>query len=306
MISYLIRRAGTLLLVLFGVVTITFFVIHLAPGDPARILAGFDAPYETVEAIRHQLGLDRPLYIQYFDYLGKALRGDLGTSFSTRRSVAEEIGWRYKNTLQLAVTAVALATLIGLSFGGLAVRQPYSVFDSLSMTIALLGVSAPIFWLGIMLIWVFGVQLRWFPTGGVGGIRHIVLPAITLGAALSGIIARMARSSLIEALDQDYIRTARATGFAERVIIYKYGLKNALLPIITVVGLQLGYSLAGAVLTETVFAWPGLGRLIVDAIFARDYPVIQGGFLLVAATFAVVNFVVDILYGVLDPRIRYF
>jgi ABC-type dipeptide/oligopeptide/nickel transport system permease component len=305
LVNYLIRRAGTLLLVLFGVLTITFFVIHLTPGDPARILAGFDAPYETVEAIRHQLGLDRPLHIQYLNYLVKVLQGNLGFSFSTNRPVVEEIGWRYKNTLKLAITAVVLATALGLLFGGLAVRRPYSSFDSLSMVMALLGVSAPIFWLGIILMWVFGVQLRWFPTGGVGSIRHLILPAITLGAALGGIIARMTRSSLLEALEQDYIRTARAAGFAERTITYKYALKNALLPIVTVVGLQLGYSLAGAVLTETVFAWPGLGRLLVDAIFARDYAVIQGGFLVVAATFAMVNFLVDILYGMLDPRIRY-
>lgn len=305
MAAYLIRRFGGLLFVLFCVLTITFFVMRLAPGDPARIVAGFDAPYETVEAIRQELGLDQPIMVQYVAFIAQLFRGELGKTYGTGRPVVEEISWRYGNTLLLAVTAVGLATVLGLLFGGLAVLKPYSLLDTSSMVVALFGVSAPIFWLGLMLMWLFGVQLRWFPTGGAGTIRHLVLPSITLGAALAAIIARMTRSSLLESLGHDYTRTARAKGIREITVVYKHALRNALLPIVTVVGLQLGYSLAGAVLTETVFAWPGLGRLVVDAIFARDYPLVQGGFLLVAATFAGVNFLVDVLYAALDPRIVY-
>jgi len=200
---------------------------------------------------------------------------------------------------------VSFATFLGMTLGGLTALRPYSVFDSFAMVLALLGVSAPIFWLGVIFMWVFGVKLRLLPTGGTGTVRHIILPSITLGLALSAVIARMTRSCLLECLGQDYVRTARAMGFAERTVIYRYALRNALIPVVTVVGLQLGYSLAGAVLTETVFAWPGLGRLLVDSIFARDYPVVQGCFIFVAFTFALTNFLVDLLYSVLDPRIRY-
>jgi peptide/nickel transport system permease protein/oligopeptide transport system permease protein len=305
MLAFFVRRLIMLLFTLYAVVTFAFFVMRLAPGDPARIIAGFDAPYETILALRHELGLDRPLIVQYGRYLAALFRGDFGRSYNTRRPVLEELGWRYKNTIILALCAVSFATFLGMTLGGLTALRPYSVFDSFAMVLALLGVSAPIFWLGVIFMWVFGVKLRLLPTGGTGTIRHIILPSITLGLALSAVIARMTRSCLLECLGQDYVRTARAMGFAERTVIYRYALRNALIPVVTVVGLQLGYSLAGAVLTETVFAWPGLGRLLVDSIFARDYPVVQGCFIFVAFTFALTNFLVDLLYSVLDPRIRY-
>jgi len=294
-----------LLFVLYAVVTFAFFVMRLAPGDPARIIAGFDAPYETILALRHELGLDRPILVQYGRYLAALFRGDFGRSYNTRRPVLEELGWRYKNTVVLALCAVAFATFLGVSLGSLTALRPYSVLDNSAMVFALLGVSAPIFWLGVIFMWVFGVKLRLLPTGGTGTARHLILPSLTLGLALSAVIARMTRSCLLECLGQDYVRTARAMGFPERTVIYRYALRNALIPVVTVVGLQLGYSLAGAVLTETVFAWPGLGRLLVDAIFARDYPVVQGCFIFVAFTFALTNFLVDILYSFLDPRIRH-
>lgn len=305
MLAFFMRRFFLLLFVLYAVVTLAFFVMRLAPGDPARIIAGFDAPYETILALRHELGLDRPIIVQYGRYLAALFRGDFGRSYNTRRPVLEELGWRYKNTIILAVCAVSFATLLGVFLGSLTALRPYSLFDNFAMVLALLGVSAPIFWLGVMFMWVFGVRLRLLPTGGTGTIRHLVLPSLTLGLALSAVIARMTRSCLLECLGQDYVRTARAMGFPERTVIYRYALRNALIPVVTVVGLQLGYSLAGAVLTETVFAWPGLGRLLVDAIFARDYPVVQGCFIFVAFTFAVTNFLVDLLYSFLDPRIRH-
>lgn len=305
MLAFFLRRLLMLLFVLYAVVTLAFFVMRLAPGDPARIIAGFDAPYETILALRHELGLDRPILVQYGRYLAALFRGDFGRSYNTRRPVLEELGWRYKNTVTLALCAVAFATLLGIALGSLTALRPYSVLDNSAMVFALLGVSAPIFWLGVIFMWVFGVKLRLLPTGGTGSARHLVLPSLTLGLALSAVVARMTRSCLLECLGQDYVRTARAMGFPERTVIYRYALRNALIPVVTVVGLQLGYSLAGAVLTETVFAWPGLGRLLVDAIFARDYPVVQGCFIFVAFTFALTNFLVDILYSFLDPRIRH-
>lgn len=305
MLAFFLRRLFMLLFVLYAVVTLAFFVMRLAPGDPARIIAGFDAPYETILALRHELGLDRPILVQYGRYLAALFRGDFGRSYNTRRPVLEELGWRYKNTVTLALCAVAFATLLGITLGSLTALRPYSVLDNSAMVFALLGVSAPIFWLGVIFMWVFGVKLRLLPTGGTGSARHLVLPSLTLGLALSAVVARMTRSCLLECLGQDYVRTARAMGFPERTVIYRYALRNALIPVVTVVGLQLGYSLAGAVLTETVFAWPGLGRLLVDAIFARDYPVVQGCFIFVASTFALTNFLVDILYSFLDPRIRH-
>ncbi len=303
--AFFFRRLFMLVFVLYMVVTLAFFVMRLAPGDPARIIAGFDAPYETIIALRHELGLDRPLIVQYGRYLAALLHGDFGRSYNTRQPVLEELRWRYKNTVILAICAVAFATFLGLFLGSLTALRPYSFLDNFAMVLALLGVSAPIFWLGIVFMWVFGVHLRLLPTGGTGTFRHLILPSLTLGLALSAVIARMTRSCLLECLGQDYVRTARAMGFSERTVIYRYALRNAFIPVVTVVGLQLGYSLAGAVLTETVYAWPGLGRLLVDAIFARDYPVVQGCFIFVAFTFALTNFLVDVLYSLLDPRVRY-
>lgn len=305
MLRYLVRRSLILVVVLAGILAVVFALVRLAPGDPARLLAGPDAPPEAVQQVRRQLGLDRPLLEQFMIFAGQVVRGDLGTSYQTGRPVLEEIGWRYVNTVKLAVTAVALASAVGIALGVLAARYPYSALDSAVMGLSLVGVSVPVFWLGLLLMWLFAVQLRLLPTGGMGTPAHLILPAVTLGAALTATIARMTRSSMLEIIDQDYIRTARAFGVADRRILLRHALRNAILPVATVVGLQLGYSLAGAVLTETVFAWPGMGRLLAGAIFTRDYPIVQAGLLVVAATFAVLNFAVDVLYAWLDPRIRY-
>jgi len=291
--------------VLFGVLVVTFIIIHLTPGDPARMVAGMDADAATVAAIRQQLGLDRSLPVQFMSYVGNVLRGDFGRSFHTGEPVLQEIAWRYGNTLLLAVVGVGVATVIGIITGGISARFPHSWVDSVSMMVALIGISAPVFWIGLVFMYIFGVRLRLLPTGGSGTWQHLVLPSLTLGLALAGMIARMTRSSLLEILGQDYIRTSKSFGFGPNKLVFRYALRNALLPVITVVGLQLGYSLAGAVLTETVFSWPGLGRLVVGSIFTRDYPVIQGGLLLVAFTFAGVNFVVDMMYALFDPRIRF-
>lgn len=305
MSQYFMRRLLTLIPVLVGVLVVTFIIIHLTPGDPARMVAGMDADAATVAAIREQLGLNRPVPLQFVSYVGNVLRGDFGRSFHTGELVRNEIAWRYANTLLLAVVGVSVATIIGIVTGGISARFPHSWLDSLAMMVALIGISAPVFWIGLVFMYVFGVQLRVLPTGGSGTWQHLVLPALTLGLALAGMIARMTRSSLLEVLGQDYIRTSKAYGFSANVLVFRYALRNAILPVITVVGLQLGYSLAGAVLTETVFAWPGLGRLVVGSIFTRDYPVIQAGLLLVAFTFAFVNFIVDMLYAIIDPRIRF-
>lgn len=305
MLRYLVRRGLVLLLVLVGILLVVFALVRIAPGDPARLIAGPDAPPEAVAQVRRQLGLDRSLAEQFLMFAGQVARGDLGTSYYTGRPVMEEVGWRYVNTAKLAVAAVALASVVGIAFGVLAARRPYSVLDAAVMGLSLVGVSAPVFWLGLLLMWLFAVHLRLLPTGGAGTPVHLVLPALTLGAALTATIARMTRASVLEIIDQDYIRTARAYGMAERRILWRHALKNALLPVTTVVGLQLGYSLAGAVLTESVFAWPGMGRLIATAIFTRDYPIIQAGLLVVAGTFALLNFSVDVLYAWLDPRVRY-
>lgn len=305
MLRYLVRRSLVLLLVVAGILVVVFALVRIAPGDPARLIAGPDAPPEAVAQVRRQLGLDRSLPEQFLMFAGQVLRGDLGTSYHTGRPVLEEIGWRYVNTARLAVAAVAFASVVGITLGVMAARYPYSMLDAAVMGLSLVGVSAPVFWLGLLLMWFFAVHLRLLPTGGAGTPAHLVLPALTLGAALTATIARMTRASMLEIIDQDYIRTARAYGMAERRILLRHALKNALLPVTTVVGLQLGYSLAGAVLTESVFAWPGMGRLIAGAIFTRDYPVVQAGLLVVAVTFALLNFAVDVLYAWLDPRIRY-
>jgi peptide/nickel transport system permease protein len=305
MVQYIVRRFLNLIPVWVGVLVITFLIMHLTPGDPARMVAGAGAAPETVLEIRAQLGLDQPLLVQFTRYVGNVLRGDFGRSYHTGEPVLSEISWRYRNTGLLSVVSLCVATLIGVTAGGLAARYPYSLLDNVSMVIALIGISTPVFWLGLILMYVFGVQLGWLPTGGSGTWLHLILPSVTLGLAMAGIIARMTRSSLLEVIYLDYIRTARAYGFADNVVVYKYALRNAILPVLTIVGLQLGYSLAGAVLTETVFAWPGLGRLIVNSIFNRDYPMIQAGLLWVSVTFTLVNFAVDILYSLADPRIRY-
>jgi peptide/nickel transport system permease protein len=304
-IRYVIRRLIYAIPVMLVVSIIVFAMLHIAPGDPASMLAGEDARPEDVAAVRAKFGLDQPLHIQYGVWLGNILQGDLGRSIVTRRPVLMEIQSRLPSTIELAVAALLIAMVVGMVVGVISATRQYSILDHSTMIMALLGISVPIFWLGLMLIFLFSVQLRWFPTGGGGTLQQLVLPAITLGAASTAIVARMTRSSMLEVIRQDYVRTARSKGLVERVVLVRHALKNALIPVVTVIGLQFGYLLGGAVITETVFSRPGLGRLLVASIMSQDFPVVQGTLMLLAGSFVLVNLLVDILYGYLDPRIRY-
>ncbi len=291
--------------VLLGVSLIIFTMVRVIPGDPGIILAGPHATKEQVEQIRSQLGLDQHPILQYTFFIGNLFRGDLGTSTRTGLPVTEEIMARLPYTLLLALASILIATVLGTLTGIIAGVKQNSKFDYLSMLTALFGLSMPVFWLGLMLMLLFSITLGWFPAVGAESFTHLVLPAVTLGANSMAIIARMTRSSMLEVIRLDYIRTARAKGLREKLVISRHALKNALIPVVTVIGLQTGTLLGGAVLTEIVFAWPGIGRLLVEAILARDYPVVQGVVLTVASMFIFVNLIVDILYSVLDPRIRY-
>jgi peptide/nickel transport system permease protein len=305
MVPYIIRRIIMLVPVLFGVILVSFSLLHPVPGDPAEILAGQEASAQDVARIRAEYGLDKPLVVQFGRFVWSAARGDLGISIQSRHPVKELLFQRLAFTLQLSLVSILVASAIGLVAGIISSTRQYSIFDTTSMLGALFGISMPIFWLGLLLILIFAVRLHWLPSGGTGSFRHLILPAIALGSASAAVIARMTRASMLEVTRQDYIRTARATGYAERVVIFRHGLKNAMIPVLTVFGLEFGYMLGGAVLTETVFSLPGIGRLLVEGIFARDYPVVQGAMMLVATTFVLVNLLTDVAYAFFDPRIRY-
>ena len=305
MVSYILRRIVMLIPVLFGVTLVSFSLLHLVPGDPAEVLGGQEASKADIDRIRKEYGLDQPLVVQYARFVGNAVRGDLGISIQSRHPVRELLLQRLAFTLQLALASVLVAAALGLLAGIISSTRQYSFFDTASMLGALFGISMPIFWLGLLLILVFAANLQWLPSGGTGSIRHLILPAIALGSASAAVIARMTRASMLEVTRQDYIRTARATGYRERVIIFRHALKNAMIPVLTVFGLEFGSMLGGAVLTETVFSLPGIGRLLVEGIFARDYPVVQGAMILVASTFVLVNLLTDVAYAFFDPRIRY-
>ena len=305
MFQYIIKRLISTIPVLIGISLLLFFMLRMLPGDPAQVLAGQMATPEEIENIRHQLGLDRPIYEQYAVYLSRLVRLDLGRSARTQNPVIDEIWARLPNTLLLASVAITLACLFGIPAGIISAVRPYSWVDYLVTLSALFGISMPVFWLGLMLVVLFSIMLKWLPAGGTGSWQHVILPSITLAAFVVAFIARMTRSTLIETLSQDFTTTARSKGLPEKVVIVKHALRNALIPIITVVGLQFGLLLGGAVLTETVFAWPGLGRLIVDSILARDYPVIQGIILMSSGVYLVINLIVDISYRFFDPRIEY-
>ena len=305
MFQYTVKRLLSTIPVLLGISIMLFFMLRALPGDPAQVIAGDMASQKEVELIRHQLGLDQPALIQYGHFLWRLVRMDLGNSIKTQNPVIEEILPRLKNTAILAVTATLLACLIGIPAGIIAAVRPYTVWDILVTSLALFGISMPAFWLGLMLIVLFSVKLQWLPVGGSGGIQFLVLPAITLASLLVAAFARNTRSSMMETMTQDYITTARSKGLKEEVVIIRHALKNALIPVVTVIGLQFGGLLGGTVLTETVFSWPGIGRLLVESILARDYPVIQGSILVFALLFILVNLVVDLLYGLIDPRVRY-
>ncbi|MDR7428426.1 MAG: ABC transporter permease [Armatimonadota bacterium] len=305
MAGYVGRRLLLLLPVLLGVLTVVFVLMRAVPGDPARLIAGPEATQTELEAVRREWGLDAPLPVQYLQYLSRVARGDLGESIRSRRPVTVELAARFPNTLRLALASLLIMTVLGVSAGILAATHQNTFLDYASMAVALVGISMPIFWLGLMLMLLFSLYLGWLPATGRDGPAHLVLPAITLGTALTAVVARITRASMLEVLRQDYIRTARAKGLSERLVVWAHALRNALIPTVTVVGLNFGGLLSGAVLTETVFAWPGIGRLIVDAIEMRDYPVVQGGVLLVALTYSLVNLIVDVAYAFIDPRIRY-
>ncbi len=305
MLQYVIKRLISTVPVLLGISLLLFFMLRMLPGDPAQVLAGQMATPEEIQLIRHQLGLDRPIYIQYAAFLGRLARFDLGRSARTQNPVTEEIWARLPNTVLLAVVAISLACLFGIPAGIISAVKPYTWIDVLVTMTALFGISMPVFWLGLMLVVLFSVILKWLPAGGTGSWQHVVLPAFTLASFVVAFIARMTRSTMLEALSQDYTTTARSKGLKEQVVVIKHALRNALIPIITVVGLQFGLLLGGAVLTETVFAWPGLGRLIVDSILARDYPMIQGVILIFGLLYIFVNLIVDLVYAFVDPRIRY-
>jgi len=305
MIRYILKRMAMLIPVLFGVTIVSFSLLQIVPGDPAVLLAGEDANPDFIEAVRKEYGFDQPFHVQYFRFVSHAVLGDFGISIRNREPVINLLKQRFAFTVQLSFLSILIAAFIGLIAGVISATRQYSIFDNLSMVGALFGISMPIFWLGLLLMLVFSVYLGWFPAGGSGGLKHLLLPAIALGAASAAVIARMTRASMLEVIRQDYIRTARANGLREWVVIYKHALKNAMIPVITVFGLEFGYMLGGAVLTETVFSLPGVGRLMVEGIFQRDYAVVQGSMLLVAATFVLVNLLTDIAYALFDPKIRY-
>jgi len=312
---FLARRLLHLGPVLLGVSLIVFLVLHLAPGDPAEIMLGANANKEDLARLRAQLGLDQPLYVQYLTWISHVARGDLGRSLWMKRPVLGEVLERFKATLLLTGSALLLSTLGGLALGIASATRANSLLDRLSGVASLFGASMPVFWLGIVLMVIFSLWLGWLPASGMyapyggGGLRdlltHLVLPAVTLAAASVTIIARLTRATMLETLGQDYVRTARAKGLGERMVVWRHALKNALIPIVTVVGVQAGYLLGGAVLTETVFAWPGVGTLVVQGILARDMPLVQGGVLMIALSFVLVNLAVDTLYAWLDPRIKF-
>ena len=302
--KYVLKRILLLIPVLLGVSLLVFAIMSLTPGDPAQLILGENAPKEAVLKLREEMGLNDPFFMQYFRFVKNAIMGDFGRSYTTGREVFGEIFARFPNTLILAVIGIIISVCIGIPIGIMSATRQYSFLDSFSMVIALLGVSMPVFWLGLMLILTFSVKLGWLPSGGFDGLKSIILPAVTLGVGSAAIITRMTRSSMLEVIRQDYIRTARAKGVAEKVVINKHALKNALIPIITVVGLQFGHLLGGAVLTESVYSWPGVGRLMVDAIRQKDTPTVLAAVVFLAAAFSVVNLLVDILYAYVDPRIK--
>lgn len=311
MLVYLARRLLAAIPVIIGVTLVVFLMIHIMPGDPAQMVAGFDAPKEQVEKIRTDLGLDKPLYVQYVRYMSGLLKGDLGRSLHTRRPVLADLMERFPATLELTLVSIIIAIIFGIPIGILSAVKRYSLADHTAMTVALFGLSMPIFWTGIMLMFIFSLYFGVLPVSGRGGVfytlsglRHLILPSITLALAPLAMIARLTRSSVLEVMKLDYVIVARSKGLNEGTVLVKHVLRNALIPVVTFVGLQFGALLGGAVVTESIFAWPGIGRFLLTSIQGRDYPAIQGTILMIAVVFVFVNIVVDFLYGVLDPRIR--
>lgn len=305
MARYLVRRLLLTIPVLLGVATLVFALIHLVPGDPAQAMLGEGASQEEVLRLRTSLGLDRPLLTQYTAFLGGLVRGDLGTSFRYNAPVTTEITSRLGNTAKLALAAMAVAILFAIPLGIIAAVFRGRAPDHAAMTLALAGISMPNFWLGPLLAILFAVYLGWLPVSGTGSLAHLVLPAVTLGAALSAILARMTRASLLEELRELYVLAARARGLSGARAVLRHAFRNSLIPVVTIIGLQFGAVLTGTIITETIFAWPGLGRLLIQAINFRDYPLVQGCILFISVTYVLMNLLTDLTYGFLDPRIRY-
>jgi ABC-type dipeptide/oligopeptide/nickel transport system permease component len=304
-VTYLLRRLGQSALTLAGVSVLVFVILRVVPGDPAKMLLPEGAPQSAVDELSRHLGLRKPLWIQYGIFLRSVVRGDFGQSFQYRAPAFRIVVERLPATIQLTLAAMTLTVLVGVPIGILAAVRRGTGYDYAGTVLAVLGQSLPNFWLGIMLILLFGVTLRWLPTSGFQGWSYLVLPSVTLAAFPTALVARLTRSSMLEILERDYIRTGRAKGLGERAVVLRHALKNATIPVLTVIGLQIGTLLGGAVITESVFAWPGMGKLTVDAIFFRDFPVVQTILILSATIFVVINLIVDLLYTVLDPRIRY-
>jgi len=303
--TVIVRRLISMVPIVLGVTIGVFSILHLAPGCPTTIMLGDHASPEAIEELRNRLGLDDPLHVQYFRWLSRVVTGDFGRSIHTRQLVSEMVLQRVPATVELTLTAMILSLVIAIPVGIISATKQYSIFDHAGMVGALFGVSMPVFWQGLMGILIFSFLLGWFPISGRGGLEHLILPAITLGTSQAALIARLIRSSMLEIIKQDYITTARSKGLVERIVIIKHALKNALIPVVTIVALQLPVLFGGAVITETVFAWPGMGRLIVTSIFVRDFPVVQAAVLIMAMIVILCNLVADILYIFLDPRIRY-
>jgi peptide/nickel transport system permease protein len=305
MTRYLAARLVSFVPVVVGVSILVFLMLHMVPGDPVAVLAG-DAPLPAaeLERLREQFGFNDPLYVQYGRFVARALSGDLGRSLRTKRPVMEEIAEQFPQTIELAIAAMVIAVVLGVVLGVVAATHQATWIDALCSVVALLSVSMPSFWLGLMLIFVFALGLGWFPATGQGGVERLVLPAITLGWFAAAIIARLVRSSMLEVLRQEYVMTARAKGLRESLVMYRHALRNALIPTVTIVALQFGALLGGAVVVETVFARQGLGRLIVGGILQKDFPIVQGAVLVTALVYVLANFLVDIVYAALDPRIR--
>jgi peptide/nickel transport system permease protein len=305
MSRYVLSRLAQLVPVVFGVVTIVFLLLHLIPGDPVEIMLGESAVAAQKEELRRELKLDRPVAAQYVEFLGGLVTGDLGVSFRSREPVLREILSRFPATMLLAAASLLVALLFAVPLGILSALRQHSPLDHLSAFLAMLGLSMPNFWLGPLLILIFSIRMRLFPVAGYGTARHLVLPALTMGAGMAAILMRMLRSSLLEEVRQEYVRAAAAKGLSRRAAVLRHSLKNSAIPVLTVLGLQFGALLSGSIITETIFSWPGIGRLLVQAIDARDYPLVQGCVLFIALCTVAVNLATDLLYSRLDPRIRY-
>ena len=305
MLSFIARRLLLAIPTLFGVLVVVFLLLYIAPGDPVMEMIGERADAETIARLRAELRLDDPVPVQFAHYTGGVLTGDLGTSYITGRPIARDILERFPKTLQLATAAMVLAAVLGITIGVLSARRPGSAFDRSAMAAAYLGISFPVYWVGLILILIFAVTLRWLPPSGFGRPEFLILPALALGTRSIAFLARMTRSAMLEVLNSDFVRTARAKGLRERVVLARHALRNALIPIITVLGLDFGYYLTGSILTETIFSWPGLGRYVVNAIARRDLPAIQGSVLFLSVVFVLVNLATDLLYAKADPRVAY-